>query len=226
MRRQPVEGPLSRGGLVRLSERDSHHLLHVVRHPRGARLVVFDGHGLQAEATLDDVDGAAVLTVVTEPERAAPTHPLHLVLCLPKGPPLDTALRMAVETGATHVHPATSRRTVPKGDHPDRWERILVTAAKQCGRADVPLLSPLRPLLEAAAAVPTTADRRVATPGADPCLPATGPAALVVGPEGGLTDAELGSLLDAGWAPTGLSSWILRADTAVAVGLAALAPRP
>ncbi len=224
VRRLPVDAALARGAVVRLSAADSHHLLRVMRHPRGAPLVVFDGRGHEAEATLEDVDGVAVVTVVGEPRAAAPAAPLHLVWCLPKGPALDAALRMAVETGATHLHPAISRRTVARGDHPDRWERVLVAAAKQCGRADVPTLSPLRPLLEAAAAVPEGHDRRVAVPGAALAERAVGPAALVVGPEGGLDPAEVDALVARGWRPTGLSAWVLRADTAVAVGLAALAP--
>jgi 16S rRNA (uracil1498-N3)-methyltransferase len=195
-----------------------------MRHPRGSGLVVFDGRGLEARATLADVDGVAVVTVTEQPRPAAPAAPLHLVWCLPKGPAQDTALRMAVETGVTHLHPALSRRTVARGDHPDRWERVMVAAARQCGRADVPLLHPLAPLDRAAAAVPEGVDRRVALPGEPPMARATGPAALVVGPEGGLDEREVEDLLAAGWVPGGLSSWVLRADTAVAVGLAALAP--
>jgi 16S rRNA (uracil1498-N3)-methyltransferase len=198
----------------------SHHLLHVCRHPRGARLVVFDGAGSEVEVALADVDGVAVIEGLGPPRSARPRHALHLVLALPKGPALDAALRMAVETGATHLHPALSERTIARGERPDRWERILASAAQQCGRADVPLLAPLLPLAEAAAAVPAGADRRVAVPGAERLAASEGDAAVAIGPEGGLTAREVDRLLAAGWAPMGLGEWVLRVDTAVAVALA------
>lgn len=200
----------------------SHHLLNVCRHPRGGRLIVFDGSGCEAEARLAHVDGAAMIEGLGEPRSARPRHALHLVLALPKGPALDAALRMAVETGATHLHPALSDRTVARGERPDRWERILASAAQQCGRADLPALCPLLPLLEAAAAVPTSATRWLAVPGAERLAPAEGDAAVVIGPEGGLTAREVDRLLADGWTATGLGAWVLRVDTAVAVALASI----
>jgi 16S rRNA (uracil1498-N3)-methyltransferase len=86
----------------------------------------------------------------------------------------------------------------------------------------VPLLAEPEALLVAAAEVPATADRRLAVPGGPRRGPATGAAALVVGPEGGLTPAEIEALGAAGWVPAGLASQVLRVDTAVAAGLALL----
>jgi 16S rRNA (uracil1498-N3)-methyltransferase len=80
------------------------------------------------------------------------------------------------------------------------------------------------PLRIAAAAVPVDLDRRVAVPGADALPPATGGAALVVGPEGGLSSEEIAALVAGGWRPFALGPTVLRVDTAVAAGLASLRP--
>lgn len=214
----------SPGERVALDAAASHHLLNVCRHPRGARLVLFDGGGREVDAVLVDVDGVAVAEAIGATRVAAPRHALHLVLALAKGGALDEALRMAVETGATDVHPAISARTVPRGDRAERWQRILASAAAQCGRADVPRLHPLRPLTGAADAVPSRADRRVAVPGAERSAPAAGDAAVAVGPEGGFAPAEIDALLARGWRAVGLGPWVLRVDTAVAVALASTTP--
>lgn len=224
MKRLRVDAVPEAGATLRLDAAASHHLLTVCRHPRGAPLVVFDGAGLEADAVL--VDGTAAATVLVTAVRSAPVPPaLHLVLALPKGPALEHALRMAVEVGVTHLHPVTTERTLPKGDHPDRWERILAAAAEQCGRARLPTLAPLSPLPRAAERIPASIDRRVALPGSDEGLRATGDAALAVGPEGGFAPSEIDQLVRGGWTPFGLGPWVLRVDTAVAVGLAALGAR-
>jgi 16S rRNA (uracil1498-N3)-methyltransferase len=212
-----------RGAAQPLEREVSHHLLVVCRHPRGEALVLFDGEGLEVDAVLSGVErDLAWVTVTSEPRQVAEGPALHLLLALPKGPALDNALRMAVEVGATHLHPVTTERTVPRGDHRDRWERIAAGAARQCGRAVLPVVSALAPLHEAAARLPAEVDRRLALPQAPPAARATGAAALAIGPEGGFTPGEVERLLSAGWTAMGLGPWVLRVDTAAAVGLSAL----
>jgi 16S rRNA (uracil1498-N3)-methyltransferase len=212
-----------RGTAQPLDREGSHHLLVVCRHARGEALVLFDGEGLEADAVLSGVERElAWVTVTSEPRQVSDGPALHLLLALPKGAALDNALRMAVEVGATHLHPVLTARTVPRGDHQDRWERIAAGAARQCGRAVLPVVSALAPLPEAAAHIPAEVDRRIAVPHAPPVARATGAAALAVGPEGGFTPGEVERLLLEGWRAVGLGPWVLRVDTAVAVGLSAL----
>lgn len=214
------------GQRATLSAEVSHHLLVVCRHPRGGELLLYDGAGHEVEAALVDVDGEGRAVVEGRgPVRDSPDEPLlHLVLGLPKGPALEHALRMAVEIGATHVHPALSARSVPRTARTDRWARVVRAACQQCGRAVQPTVSPLRPLHDVVAGLPPELDRWIGVVGAPSATPTTGALdrALAIGPEGGFTPAEIDHARSCGWLPVGLGTWTLRVDTAVAVGLARL----
>ena len=225
MKRWRVERLGELGAEMLLGEAVSHHLLVVCRHPRGQPLVLFDGDGLEVEAVLSGVEQERAKVRITSAPRPARARPaLHLVLGIPKGPALDNAVRMAVEVGATHIHPATTERTIPRGDHQQRWERIAVAAAQQCGRADVPRVDSLAPLREVIARLPADLERFLALPHGPEAIRAAGPAALAVGPEGGFGPREVELLLGSGWTAVDLGPWILRVDTAVAVGLYAIRP--
>jgi 16S rRNA (uracil1498-N3)-methyltransferase len=222
VRRFRVEELPEVGARLTLDAEASHHLLRVIRHPRGGELILFDGSGLQAHARLVDATDLAIVELLGPPRPAAPDAALHLLLGIPKGPALDRALRMATEAGATHIHPVVAARSVSRSDKRARWSRILESAAQQCGRADLPELADLLPLPAALEGVAWPEDRRVAVPGAEPMGRARGAAAVAIGPEGGFSRAELGALLGSGWQAVGLSRWILRTDTAVAAALAGI----
>ncbi len=220
MRRVPVDQLPDAGSATALDGPTTHRLTHVLRLGVGARVVLFDGQGREVDAELTGAPAGLRATPVSAVRQARPDHELHLLFGVPKGAALDNLLRMAVECGATHLHPLVTRRTVPKGDHPERWGRITAAASAQCGRADVPHLSPLRTLREALDVLPPGLERWVGVPGAAPASSPSGAGAFCVGPEGGLTADELAALLDHGFQPVGLGRWVLRVDTAVVVGLA------
>jgi 16S rRNA (uracil1498-N3)-methyltransferase len=138
--------------------------------------------------------------------------------------------------GVAAVQPLLTDRTdVPAaafshGRRLERWQRIAVSSAKQCGRAVVPpVLAPraLQDCLEAAQAevglmlvepAAVTASAAVAWPRAD----APGSALVLVGPEGGWADAEVAQALAAGCLPVSLGPRTLRADAAAIVALSVL----
>jgi 16S rRNA (uracil1498-N3)-methyltransferase len=105
----------------------------------------------------------------------------------------------------------------------ERWTRIAESAAEQSGRATVPEIASPRPLDEALADVPC-ADRFVALPGASERAAApTGDAAILVGPEGGLTLAEVERAHALGFRELHLGPHTLRTETAAIAALAWLA---
>jgi 16S rRNA (uracil1498-N3)-methyltransferase len=221
MRRFAVPGLAPVGATLALDGDAAHHLLTVIRLHRGERVMLFDGGGREAMAELTEVAGRTpILTVLEAPRDVRPAFPLHLLLAVAKGPAMDDAIRMATEAGATDLRPVLTARSVSRGDRADRWERIAASASQQSGRADYPTVHPVRPLADAIAALPDGLDRRVGAPGAARLPPAMGAAAVLIGPEGGLTRAELDAALAAAFRPMGLGAFVFRVETAAAVAVA------
>ena len=219
MRRFPVPSVPANGVAVAPSAETAHHLRHVVRLRRGEAARIYDDAGREADAIVDRLD-PLVLVVTSEPVVRPPRPALWLVIGTPKGPAMDLLVRMGTELGLTHLVPAISRRGVARPERADRFVRIAEAAAQQCGRSDRVVVLEPRPWVDALASVPTDVDRRIAVPGAALQGRATGPAAVAVGPEGGLDPHEVDQGLQTGWTPTGLGAWTLRADTAAVSALA------
>ena len=122
-------------------------------------------------------------------------------MALLKGDKFDEVVRDATMLGVSRIQPlATARTEVPaaRTSRVDRWRRIAMSSAKQCGRAVVPPIAEPITLSEfiGEARGGAAADARRARPGGrdvDSCLPQSPPpasAALLVGPEGGWSEAE------------------------------------
>ncbi len=218
-------------GSLRLDAAESHHLLRVIRLPRGGRVRVTDGAGNEATATLEEVvDGRAGLTV--GPLVTAPSPPERVVLLgTPKPALLDEAVSLAVECGATGLWLVHAARSLPIAPRLDRLERVIDAALKQCRRPDRPQIR-VFPTMEAAIAANPPGARFLGHLGgaapaeawaeADSSKEPPGALTLAIGPEGGWTPDELDALLTAGFVALSLGTTILRAPTAVATGLAAL----
>jgi len=209
----------SPGQRVVLSAEVSHHLLQVTRVPRGQEVELFDGQGATARSTLVGVEaGCAVLEVVEVDRRVGDLPPLRLFAAVTKGPRYEDALRMAVELGVTEIVPVLAARSIAKGDRRARWHRVVEGAARQSHRATSPELFPLVRFKEAITQ-PLEGLRWVCLPSAAPIRGTLGPASVLVGPEGGWTDAEMKQAAEAGWTAAGLGPQVLRAETAVAAAL-------
>lgn len=203
--------------------------LRVLRLSPGAEVELFDGRGGAAQAVLLAGDGARVRCAAPV-QSPPPVAPLTLVVGLPKGQKLDGVLRMLTELGVDALQLAHSERSVPTpGDFDARLQRLQRIAREACAQSRqpfVPAIEPPRPLPEVAAAAPAGAQRLLFWERAEAPLPAAlaAPPAgtwAVIGPEGGLSDAEAAALQSAGYAPVGLGPGILRAETA-AVAIATL----
>ena len=232
-------GPaLETGRRLVLSPAEAHHAVHVLRLRAGDPVEVFDGRGGSAEARLAEVARGAV-TVVVETVRAplvAPAPALRLAFAVPKGKRLDWLLEKATELGAARLAPVRFARSVAGGEALSptarrRWEARCMAAAKQSGRAHLPVIEPVAPLADAlppegagAAGVfgDTGAAARPVT-GALAGLPspsAFGAVHMYVGPEGGLTAAERRRLAGAGLVGVRLGATVLRTETAAVALLA------
>jgi len=226
-------------GRVAFDAAETRHLGRVLRLGPGDLVTAVDGRGRRWQVRLTELTPRAAAGVIVGDDGAGRESPLHLTLVqgVPKADKMDLVVRVATELGATRVVPVLSHRTVvraPAGGWSERvvrWQRIAAEATKQCGRARIPDVAspvaleawlragPERGLLVCFWERATGAFGDVLPP------PPVDRATLVVGPEGGLADAEVEALRAAGAAVTGVGPRILRTETAGPVGLALLQAR-
>jgi 16S rRNA (uracil1498-N3)-methyltransferase len=221
MRRFLAPAIPDKGERIVLEDAASHHLLRVVGIAPGERVGIFDGQGASCEAALVGVEGGrAVIECVAPASPNAAAREVWLLASVLRAPVMQSVVRAGTELGATHIWPIAARRSVAKGDQSERWRRIAAAAAAQCGRADVPDVRAPAALADALSALPASPTRVVFVPGLPPQAPVAGPAALLLGPEGGLAPDEIQAALEAGFEPAGLGALVLRADTAATAALA------
>jgi 16S rRNA (uracil1498-N3)-methyltransferase len=225
----PPPWPL--GGLVPLPPEKAHHALHVLRLAAGDPVRLQDGLGHVAPGVFEPVGKRDAGVRVTGEATAAPevVHPLELILALPRHETMDTVIRQACELGVARLRPVISARSVvparvarQKSGH---WEKVMIAACEQSGRARHLELLPARPLDAVLDDLPAGTRRlffweeapaRHAPWGVVPGRPV----AAAIGPEGGWTAAEAEAFAAAGFDTRSLGGLILRVDTAVAAVVA------
>jgi 16S rRNA (uracil1498-N3)-methyltransferase len=211
---------------------EHHHIARVLRARPGDAVTLFDGAGGEIEARIVRVGRDETELVAAAPAASAGAGvgagpPLVLLTAVPRGGRMDFLVQKCSELGVSRIVPVVADRSVarPESGRSARWEKIAREAARQCGRADVPAVAPTA-TLAAALAAPDLPERRLilSTDGAGERLRArlAGPAptALLVGPEGGFTAAEVDAARAAGFAPVSLGTRILRVETAAIVAVA------
>lgn len=210
-----------------LGPREARHL-HVLRLRVGDELRVFDGQGAEAGASVAELEpGRAVLTLGEALGGAAETpFPLTLAAALLKGDKLADVVRAATELGVARVQLLVTARADAREIGAQkllRLQRVAEEASKQSRRAVVPeVLAPValadfRWAGQLFVAQPGSAGRIVAL------LDWAAPVAVLTGPEGGLTDAEVTGLVERGAQAVTLGPRILRAETAPVALLGAIA---
>lgn len=208
---------------------DEHHYLGRVRRARvGDAIEVVDGQGRRAAAVIERItDGETTLRVDTpEAVIAKPPHVRALVPLI-KGDRMDVCIEKLVEVGVDSIVVWPAARSVVRFDDARREGRLakyraaVQTAARQCGRAQVPEVNHAADLAAAIASLPDGV-RVVLDPAADAPLTITDAVDLTIvsGPEGGLTAEELGQLARAGFLAVGLGPRVLRAETAPTIAVA------
>ena len=169
--------------------------------------------------------GKATFAVEALVRPQAPDADLWLVFAVLKRDTTDLVVQKATELGVSAVLPVFTERTNAGRVNPDRLRAIAIEAAEQCERLTVPEIHPARPLHDILAAWPADRSLFVALERADaqPLTPASGPAGLLIGPEGGFGPRDHTVLDRCRFVhPITLGPRILRAETAAIVGLALL----
>jgi 16S rRNA (uracil1498-N3)-methyltransferase len=225
---------------------DVHHLAHVLRIRRTERIMLAGTDGREAEVALTHVAAGEVRGDIEEPIARASGPRVTLLQALTKRERMELVVQKATELGVVEIVPVVTARTIVRLDEgkasrrTERWQRIAEEAAKQSQRATVPpvrepvALSDLPALFDRfdAVLVPWEEDAGNA-PGIGDALRVAGIAAtaggsaaaiaVVIGPEGGLEEAEVALLTSRGAVTVSLGDTILRTETAGIVAVALVA---
>ena len=229
------------GATYLLDGTEGRHAGVVQRRGPGERVDVVDGSGVRLLGVVGAVTSEGVLVHVQQRVvEPAPAVALVLVQALAKGDRDEMAIEAATEVGVDAVVPWQAERSIVvwRGDRAAksraRWLGTVRAAAKQSRRARVPdvevaldgrgLTERVRAVV-AAGGVALVLHEDASDPIASAGLPEAGECLVVVGPEGGIGDGELGRLVDAGARAVRLGPHVLRTSTAGPVALAMLAER-
>ena len=222
-----LDHPLAEGQAIPLSQEQAHYLFGVMRLGPGARLRVFNGQDGEWEAEVAEAGkrgGALQAVAQTRPQAMPPD--LWLLFAPIKKARTDFIVEKAAEMGCRRILPVQTDHTNSERVKADRLRAHAVEAAEQCGGTFVPEVAEMTRLTD----LLSTWDASRALWFCDETLAGgvapipecqTGPGAVLVGPEGGFSEAERARLRTLPYArPVRLGPRILRADTAVVAALA------
>lgn len=237
-----IDSALQVGSEVDLPRDAVDHLVKVLRLDVGARVTLFNGSGGEYAASLSRLERRAATAAILAHDPVERESPLAITLmqAVTRGEKMDWVLQKATELGVAAIQPIEAERSVVQLDaertekRRTHWHGILRSACEQCGRNRLPrLLAPtgldaaclafarespaaLRLTLEPSAAATLDSSAFIAAARAARSV------AILIGPEGGWSDAELQCAAHAGFNGIRLGPRVLRTETAAIAALTAL----
>ena len=227
-----IEADLAVETTVELTEMVFHHWCKVLRAQVGDSATLFNGQGGEYHVQLTEVakKSAQVQVLSFNPDNRVPRFTALLGQVMSKGDRMDYAIQKAVELGVSSIQLLTSDRCEMRLKYDrdqkklDHWQGVAIAACEQCGMNIVPkILAPMSLEQWLATDLPTT--KLVLAPNKDEIdvlSSATPELALLIGPEGGLSDAEIESANLKGFVNWCIGERVLRTETAPVVALAIL----
>ena len=224
--------PLRGNTRIKLEPVPSAHIARVLRMREGDKLTLFNGEGGEYLAVIAAIDKKKVM-VATGAHQALELESslgIHLGIAISRGDRMDWIVQKATELGVEALTPLFTERTEVKlADHRAakkirHWQQIAISACEQCGRNRLPVIAGLQELGNWLAS--TKAERkfvlhhRADSIGGASDKPAS--IALLVGPEGGLSDYEISAAEQAGFQSLRLGPRVLRTETAPLAAIAIL----
>lgn len=223
---------LQKGAALHLDKEAGHYIRTVLRHKHGDPLKIFNPDDGEFAATIKHASKSE-LVVMLEEKLREPEHgglSIHLGQGLARGEKMDWIVQKSTELGVTDITPLFSEhcsvklnaeRLVKRTEH---WQKIAINASEQCGRISVPIVHEPQTLTAWSLNRPEGLKLL--------CHPAErfdlarqasfADAALLIGPEGGLSDGERERAYAQGWQNLNLGPRILRTETASVVALSVL----
>lgn len=221
-----VEAPLAEGAEVRIAGAQAHYLLNVMRLKPGGSVKLFDdatGEWLGEASALGKRD--VLLRIVGKLRERESVPDLWLCAAPIRKGRIDWVAEKACELGVARLVPVLTRRAVVEKVNTERLRVHMIEAAEQCGRTALPEVA--EPVTLAALLKNWPADRTLffadeegGAPALEAMRAASGPAAILIGPEGGFDPQERDAIRALSRAVgISLGPRILRADTAAAAAV-------
>jgi 16S rRNA (uracil1498-N3)-methyltransferase len=212
-----------------LEAQASTHLVKVLRLKEGAEIRLFNGDGCEYLACLTVAgkkNAQVEITQVLSTESKI-SFPLHLGQVVSKGDRMDFTIQKATELGITDITPLWSERCDVrlKGERLEKkmehWKKVAISACEQSGRNIIPTIHPAMTYHEWATSIESDVKLVLHTRDQKPLADLKAPTsvALLVGPEGGITDEEVELCIQQGFTGLTLGPRILRTETAALAAL-------
>ena len=220
--------------LIILPEAIFHHWVRVLRAQIGAEAILFNGKGGEYEVTLQDIQKKSATVQVNSfnPDNRTPIYQVTLGQVMSKGDRMDYAIQKATELGVSSIQLLVSERCEMRLKYErdqkkiEHWQQIAIAACEQCGMNIVPqILKPLSleewltqtSIIDATKFVLAPAKQSITF-----ASPFSSAFYLLIGPEGGLSEAEIQLSNKQGFKSWTLGERVLRTETAPVVALSAL----
>ncbi|MBY3624690.1 16S rRNA (uracil(1498)-N(3))-methyltransferase [Acinetobacter junii] len=232
MNRFYIETELNTGNTIELTESVFHHWVRVLRAKVQEQAIFFNGKGGEYRVTLTEINKKNAFVSVDHFEAIDRTAPFKVILgqVMSKGDRMDYAIQKATELGVTKIQLLTSDRCEMRLKYDrdqkklDHWQSVAVAACEQCGMNIVPkVLAPIS--IEEWIQTDLPISRFVMAPNKDQknvLLDAQPELALLIGPEGGLSESEIGLSNQHGFVNWCIGDRVLRTETAPVVALSIL----
>ncbi len=218
------------GSPLSLGPESARYLAGVMRLGEGGEVILFDDHTGEWRARIEAVSKRDIRVLPTEHLRPRETVPDIWLLAAPiKRARYEWTAEKACELGAARLVPVITERTgrvETQQARPDRLRAHMIEAAEQCERTALPELADAVSLEDLLAGWPSEralifCDEEGGAPASEVMRACPAPAAILIGPEGGFSDAERKMLANiASTRRISLGPLILRADTAAVAALA------
>ena len=227
--------PLPHTDSFSLPENAAHHASRVLRLREGDSVQLFDGLGAECHGFIEKITGRQVVInriVRIDANRESPL-PVLLAQSLSSSEKMDWIIQKATELGAAEIQPLATERSVARlsAERAERrtehWQQVAISACEQCGRNKLPLIhAPMDIMAWLQKIRQSDRSKFILLPQGNISLRTQkkpeGMAILLIGAEGGFSQAESESALLGGFVPIRLGARILRTETAAIAGLSAL----
>ncbi len=230
------------GAQIRITGSDAAHIMRSLRMKSGEKVTVCDMHMTEYDCVIADFgDNDVILDIISSHKgNTEPPYRIVLYQALPKSDKMEFIIQKSVEAGVSRVVPFISERCISRPDKKsskskvERWNKIALEAAKQCGRGIIPCVEDIltyNDVLKDAEKSrikilfyegDNTVSLKKVLSDIETDVKKELTIAIIIGAEGGFSIDEVAKAADMGFTPAGLGPRILRCETAPIVALGAI----